>query len=581
MIFDGLRNLISGMASTRAKRYGTEYVLEEIDVNVLDAAYRTSAMARKIIDIPIDDAVREWREWQADGSDISAIEAEEKRLNLVATLKTAGKLARLYGGSAVYIGTGETSPELPLNPETIRRGGIQYLTVFSRHQIHGQDVQLDPRLPHYGQPRSYSLEGITIHPSRFIIMNGPQRPNIHMGDGWGDSVLQSTLTAIKAVDMVAANIEEMTFEAKVDVIKIPDFMDNLRSGGKDYETLVIDRNRLAMQGKGINGALMMDAKEEYQQKQLSFASLPDIWDRFMIRTAAEADIPVTRLWGRSAAGLNATGESDEKNYNAKVRAIQTNDFEPGMGIFDECLIRSALGDRPDDVFYVWRPLSQPDAKDRAEIADKMASAFEKVYRMDVVPHEALGKAVVNAFTEAGVAPGLEADVNKIYKGEGDDDGSDDVGISDAAPRTLYVHRKVQNAAEIIRWAKRQGFKTTLPASDMHVTIAFSRQPVDWMEVGQSWQDRVEIPSGGARLMEQFGEARVLLFSGDELKWRHERIKEAGASWDHPEYQPHITISYDENAPDLADIEPYQGPIILGPEIFQEVKEDWMKGIEEK
>ena len=82
-------------------------------------------------------------------------------------------------------------------------------------------------------------------------------------------------------------------------------------------------------------------------------------------------------------------------------------------------------------------------------------------------------------------------------------------------------------------------------------------------------------------MEQFGEARVLLFTNDDLKWRHERIKDAGASWDHPEYQPHITISYDPDAPDIATIEPYHGPIILGPEIFQEVKEDWQEGIKEK
>ena len=82
-------------------------------------------------------------------------------------------------------------------------------------------------------------------------------------------------------------------------------------------------------------------------------------------------------------------------------------------------------------------------------------------------------------------------------------------------------------------------------------------------------------------MERFGEARVLLFTNDDLKWRHERIKDAGASWDHSEYQPHITISYDPDAPDISTIEPYQGPIILGPEIFQEVKDDWQEGIKEK
>ncbi len=81
-------------------------------------------------------------------------------------------------------------------------------------------------------------------------------------------------------------------------------------------------------------------------------------------------------------------------------------------------------------------------------------------------------------------------------------------------------------------------------------------------------------------MERFGEATVLLFSASELRWRHDEIERAGASWDHPEYQPHITISYGFKG-DLSKVEPYQGPIVLGPELFAEVKEDWTEGLKEK
>ena len=153
-------------------------------------------------------------------------------------------------------------------------------------------------------------------------------------------------------------------------------------------------------------------------------------------------------------------------------------------------------------------------------------------------------------------------------------------VGDAEPRTLYVSRNVLNADEIIAWAKGQGFKTTLPADDLHVTIAYSRTPLDWMKVGESWQGKVELAEGGPRLMEKFGEARVLLFKASELEWRHDAIKEAGASWDHPDYQPHISISYSPDSPDLENVTPYQGKIILGPEIFAEVNEDWSAGIKE-
>lgn len=101
-----------------------------------------------------------------------------------------------------------------------------------------------------------------------------------------------------------------------------------------------------------------------------------------------------------------------------------------------------------------------------------------------------------------------------------------------------------------------------------------------MKMGEDWQSKIEVPEGGARIMEQFGDAKVLLFNSSALAWRHEEMKRNGATWDYPEYQPHLTISYDPDAPDLNDIEPYTGKIDFGPEIFSEVKDDWESGIKE-
>ena len=160
-------------------------------------------------------------------------------------------------------------------------------------------------------------------------------------------------------------------------------------------------------------------------------------------------------------------------------------------------------------------------------------------------------------------------------------------IDKAKPRTLYVQRKVLNAAEIIKWAKAQGFPTTLPADDMHVTICFSRTPVDWMKIGEAWSNNddggIEVKPGSVRLVERLGDkgAVVLMFNSNDLAWRHEDFKRIGATWDHEEYQPHITITYDVGDFDPNMAEPYRGAIKLGPEIFEEVNENWTDGIVEK
>ncbi|MGQ3214777.1 MAG: hypothetical protein ACT6T2_27220 [Shinella sp.] len=126
------------------------------------------------------------------------------------------------------------------------------------------------------------------------------------------------------------------------------------------------------------------------------------------------------------------------------------------------------------------------------------------------------------------------------------------------------------------WAKAQGFTGIVP--DLHVTITYSRTPVDWMKMGDNWSDNgkggLTIPAGGPRLMEAFGEngeAKVLSFASSALSWRHEDMKRNGASSDREDYQPHVTISYAAGGPELNTVEPFRGKIELGPEIFEEIK----------
>lgn len=151
------------------------------------------------------------------------------------------------------------------------------------------------------------------------------------------------------------------------------------------------------------------------------------------------------------------------------------------------------------------------------------------------------------------------------------------------PRPLYVSRPVLNAPEILRWAKGQGFETTLPAEDLHVTIAFSRTPLDWFAVPDDWGD-FGVPVGGPRAVEPLGDkgAVVLLFRSDVLNYRWQQFREAGASWDWAEYQPHVTLTYKlPEGMDLRKVEPYRGEIQFGPERFEELSDDWAENLQGK
>jgi len=161
-------------------------------------------------------------------------------------------------------------------------------------------------------------------------------------------------------------------------------------------------------------------------------------------------------------------------------------------------------------------------------------------------------------------------------------------IVKAEPKPLYVSRKVVNADEIIAWAKSVGFETTLEADALHVTVTYSRAPVDWLAMGDNWSSdqngNLTIPPGGPRLMQRFGpegQAVVLTFASSGLSFRHEQMIEMGCSWDHPGYEPHITISYGATDLDVDDVKAFQGAIVLGPEIFAEIDDDWSDTVVEK
>ncbi len=590
---DKLVNFVANLGTERDKAAGSFYAPVILTDEQLLNAYRGAWFPRKVVDIPAKDATRRWRAWQANKQQIEKIEGEEKRLQVKARTMEALIKARLWGGAAIFIGTGDIDTSKPLVPDRIKAGGIKYLTVMSRRDLSATEQDRDVMSPNYGKPKAYRLGGsaIEIHPSRLVIFTGADIPDQDLASGnqfgWGDSVLQAVFEAIQQIDSTMANVASLIFEAKVDVINIPDFMQGM--GDKEYEKKLLERFRLAATAKGINGCLLLDKDEEYSSKSANFSTLPDIIDRFLQNGCGAADIPATRMLSQSPAGMNSTGEADLRNYYDRIQSSQELDITPAMSVLDECLVRSALGSRPPEIHYIWNALWQTTSKERADIGKTTAETIKTIAETKLFPPDALSKAAETLLVENSVMPGLESALEE-FGSEVPDDSQDEEGgttqLQDAAARTLYVSRKVLNASAIIDWAKAQGFETTLPAEDLHVTVAYSKTPVDWMAVAQAWTNKpngnLSSSAGGPRMVEKFGEgAIVLLFNNTELTWRHQDILDAGGSWDFPEYQPHITFTYQPGSVDLDQVEPYRGVIELGPEIFEEITPSWSDDLNEE
>ncbi len=163
--------------------------------------------------------------------------------------------------------------------------------------------------------------------------------------------------------------------------------------------------------------------------------------------------------------------------------------------------------------------------------------------------------------------------------------------TNAKPKPLYVYRSVTNAADIIAHYKAQGVKKIM--KDLHVTLMWSKTPVDWMKVSAPWSyggdaktreaGTYVVPAGGPRDNDMFGstftgQCLVLLFNDMELTWRHQALLGMGCSYEFETFQAHVTISWDPGDIDLDEIEPWTGAIELGPEIFEQIDPDWKASV---
>lgn len=596
---DSLTDFTTALGTVRDKSVGATWgMFLPLDDLQLNNAYSGSWLARKVIDIPAFDMVRKWRDWQADDDQIEVLEEEERRLQLRPKLTRGLKMARLFGGAALVMGIGGESPERPVEIDRVQKGGLKYLHVLTRNQITAGEIETDIASPFFGEPKNYSLTAqtgtmTTIHPSRVVRLIGAERiGTMRVEDGWGDSILDAVNEALKQALMSTQGVASLVQEAKVDVFKVPNLLANIAKA--DYRNRLLERVRLAHMAKGNYQALLMDAEELYEQKSVNFAQLPELMRLFLMVAAGAADIPATRLLGQSPDGMNATGESDLRNYYDRISAEQELSLRPALERLDEVMIRSAIGSRPAEVYYRFAPLWQISEKERADIFKTKADGARTLAGTGgtsppLMPIDALSDALVNTLVEDGSLPGLEAAIEEFgtlaeqpEETQTDVEGAQTppakVAANDAAPRTLYVSRKLINTAEFIAWAKGQGFTNPESADELHATILYSRTPVDWMAMGDNWsgdtKGQVTVLPGGPRLVEPLGDkgAVVLMFVSSELQWRHMNMVEKGASHDYPEFVPHVTITYAAGDLDLSRVEPYRGKLVFGPEIFEEIKE---------
>lgn len=390
---DSLSNLVANIGTNRDKRTHNRFGFQFVTPYELEAAYQSNWLARRIVDKPNEDALREWRTFS--GKDAKQIAAEERRLGVQQKYLDACCWADLYGGAAMLMITGQDLSK-PLNLDKVKKGGLKNIVVFDRWDIQPSQFNFtDPLAPNWMLPEVYTVVNgrQPIHYSHVIRRTGARLPRrmAQFEQGWGDSRLRRCMEDLRDVMATKGGIASLVLEANVDTISVQNLQGALASGQCEQIT---ERYRMFGMLKSIvNLGLLDKGNEEYQRSSIAFSGLSQIMEQFMVWTAGAAEMPVTELWGQSASGLNSTGDGDLKTYHGTIKGKQDGQMRRDLERLDEVMIRSALGTYPKDIEFEWNPLYQKSSVEEAQedLADAQADAINIENRI-IRPSHAMRRA---------------------------------------------------------------------------------------------------------------------------------------------------------------------------------------------
>ena len=372
------------------------------DPERLTAMYRESWLTMRIIDMPSEDMTRAWYRLNTSLPekalhDLSRLEAKH---SVKQEITNAIRWARLYGGAlAVMVIRGEEDRlDQPLDMDLLLPDCFRGLLVLDRSQGIQPSAELVEDLddPDFGLPLSYTVNldtgdyrTVTIHHSRVLRFVGRELPRMETvrEDYWGASEMEHIQDELQKRSAASANIAQLIFQANITTLKMSDYGEVLNCGTDLQRRNVEEAMSLENRFRTSYGLQLLSKDDSLENHAYSFSGLAEIYEQFMMDMAGAAEIPATKLFGRSPEGMNATGEADLRNYYDMISQMQERILRPALERLLPVLAVSCWGFVPEDTEIVFEPIMTPTPAERADRADKMSDKVIRAYEAGLITLE--------------------------------------------------------------------------------------------------------------------------------------------------------------------------------------------------
>ncbi|NHN33531.1 DUF1073 domain-containing protein [Paenibacillus sp. S3N08] len=416
---------------------GTEYPLTRLTQNyqLMNSLYRSHWIIRRVIDTIPEDMTRNWITitTQLDPDMIRRLDKIWRVRKVKSKILQGLKWGRLYGGAVglIMIEGHQDVLEQPLDFDTIMPGSFKGLMILDRWSGVTPSSELvdDIDDPDFGLPETYQVttdKGATmkVHHSRILRFIGRELPHWEQIAEmyWGASEVEVVYDELKKRDNTSANIAQLVFLANLRVLKMGDLGELLsvtdtQNQSDVYNTLQAQNWLMSNMGMHI-----LSKDDSFETHQYSFGGLNEIYESFMLDMAGASMIPVTKLFGRAPAGMNATGESDMQNYYEVVQQGQETSLAPILDKLLPIMCMSEFGAIPDDLDYKFDPIRTPDDKEIAELVDKKTTSIADVYTAGLISQKTAMKELKQMSETTGMFTNISDEDIELADSSIDDPG---------------------------------------------------------------------------------------------------------------------------------------------------------------
>lgn len=362
--------------------------------DLLESLYRYDWLTRRAVEIPAQDATREWVTLKHDNpKKIQLAERELRRIKLQAKFEELIILARLYGGAVMVLGAFDGNEvQLPLGDV---KKPMFFVKPVDRFLAYPLTFYKDPLDPKYGEPELYQVtnptvqgsEVMVVHESRLVRMDGNYLPPLERirNFTYGASVIESILEATRQFGICSQGLAGVVQDFVVKKLKVENLQDLLQSeDGQDILNARLGEMASAMSMFGI---ATFGSDEEFDKMGTPITGLPDIADRFVEYASAATGIPRSRLFNNLSGRLGGdSGENDLRVHYDTIRAFQKNRLHDLLQYAIDVALQP-LGIEPGEMQFEFHPLWQPSEKERAETRLAVAQADKLYVEMGAVEPE--------------------------------------------------------------------------------------------------------------------------------------------------------------------------------------------------